>query len=531
VKRRAFLQHGAVAAAAGALPFLFGRRSFATQRAPLVPDPMGILDLPEGFSYRILEREGDLMTDGYRMPGLPDAMGCFSRADGKLVLMRNHELVSGRGPYATSEEAPPEAYDRDAHGGVTRLVLDAKTLNRESSNLVLAGTTRNCSGGVSPWGWLTCEEYFTPTHGYTFLCSPDAECVAPFQKLPSYGHFYHEGAVVDPRTNIGYFTEDRYDGCLFRFLPDKKDQPFVGRFQALGIAGKHGFSTSTGMKLREPLEVSWVDLPDPDPLDDVLRSTAVLAGAAVVCRGEGIWYADGVVYFTATSGGLRNAGQVFALRPTKSGGSLELIAESTNPEELDGPDAVALAPWGDVLISEDSVTGRPVNHLRGLTADGRMYELARTQWSELAGLCFTPDGRGLFLNIFESGITLVVTGPFSTLRPDAGAVGAGGAGNSAGGNAGGATNMGGSPPDDEAGGSAQGGAPFGEGGGGAGDTADAGARAEAAEFVVSLPAASCSVSPAPGAPMASGSAVALGLGAAALVRRVLRKDADDSEGS
>lgn len=526
MKRRAFLQQGAVAAAAGALPFLFGRRSFATQRAPLVPDPMGILDLPEGFSYRILEREGGTMSDGYRVPGLPDAMGCFARTDGKLVLMRNHELVSGRGPYSTSAEAPAEAYDREAHGGVTRLVLDAKTLTRESSNLVLAGTTRNCSGGVSPWGWLTCEEYFTPTHGYTFLCSPDAACVAPFQKLPSYGHFYHEGAVVDPRTNIGYFTEDRYDGCLFRFLPDAKAQPFVGRLQALGILGKHGFSTSTGMMLREPLEVTWIDLPDPNPLEDVLRLNATLAGAAIVCRGEGIWYADGVVYFTATSGGLRNAGQVFALRPTKSGGSLELIAESADPEELDGPDAVALAPWGDVLISEDSVTGRPVNHLRGLTPDGQMYELARTQWSELAGLCFTPDGRGLFLNIFESGITLVVTGPFAALRPDGCDEGAGGAGNAGGGDAGGAPNVGGAP--DDAGGSAQGGAPFGEGGNGS-DSAEAGAQAERTEFVVSMPAASCSVNPVPGAPLAKGSALALGLGAAALVRRMTRKTDDPDE--
>lgn len=536
MKRRAFLRQGAVAAAAGALPFLFGRRSLAGGRPPLVPDPAGILDLAEGFSYRILERQGERMSDGYRMPGLPDAMGCFSRADGKLVLMRNHELEGayGFGPYDENQPAPPQAYDPGSNGGVTRLVLDAATLTRESSNLVLVGTTRNCSGGKSPWGWLTCEETFSATHGYTFLCSTEAERVAPFKKLPSYGHFYHEGAVVDPRDNVGYFTEDRYDGCLFRFLPDAKDEPFVGRFQALGIAGKTGFTTSTGMVVGEPLEVTWVDLPDPNPVSDILRSTATAAGAAIVCRGEGIWYEQGVVYFTATSGGARGAGQVFALRPTKQGGSLELLAESTDPELLDGPDAVALAPWGDVLITEDSVTGRGVNHLRGLTPEGEMYPLARTNLSELSGLCFSPDGCGLFLNVFGTGITLVVTGPFPAVTP--GSCGpypeppaVGGAGNGGGGGAGRVPDVGGAPGAGGDGEAGTAGATHGEGGSpdAAGAPNDAGAGSEAhAEFIVSLPAASCAVSPNPGVPGPTGVALALG---AAAVLRVLRRDEDESD--
>jgi secreted PhoX family phosphatase len=521
------LRHGAVAAAAGALPFLFGRRSFASGRAPLVPDPMGILDLAEGFSYRILERQGERMTDGYRVPGLPDGMGCFRRPDGKLALMRNHELESFSGPYFENQKAPPEAYDSRAHGGVTRLVVDARTLTRESSNLVLAGTVRNCAGGVSPWGWLSCEETFSSTHGYTFLCSPDAERIAPFHRLPSYGHFYHEAAVVDPRTNIGYFTEDRWDGCLFRFLPDSMDQPFVGRLQALGILGKPAFSTSTSMKLREPLEVVWIDLPDPNPVADSLRSTATSAGAAIVCRGEGIWYADGVVYFTATSGGQLGAGQVFALRPTKKGGSLELIAESTDPELLDGPDAVALSPWGDVLISEDSVTGRSVNHLRGLTPDGEMYELARTNLSELAGLCFTPDGCGMFLNIFGSGITLVVTGPFPALRPSSCGDGSGGAGEPAGGEGGSTSSAGGSAVGGEGGEWAAGG----QCPGAAGSAAEggSGANTEPPEFVVALPAASCSLSTTPGAAVGGGSATIVALGVAALMRGVKRDDAEDPD--
>ena len=62
---------------------------------------------------------------------------------------------------------------------MTRVVLDAATLTRVSSNQVLEGTSRNCAGGVSPWGWLSCEEDVSPDHGYVYLCSPSATKVRP----------------------------------------------------------------------------------------------------------------------------------------------------------------------------------------------------------------------------------------------------------------------------------------------------------------------------------------------------------------
>jgi secreted PhoX family phosphatase len=435
VQRRAFVQGGVALAAAGGLPFLYARRAFATGRPPLVPDPAGLLDLAEGFSYRILERQGESMSDGYRVPALPDGMGCFPLSDGTLALMRNHELsgATSVGPYAVGQAVPLEAYDPAMHGGVTRLVVDGTTLERVSSNLVLTGTARNCAGGWSPWGWLSCEEYVDSTHGYVFACSPEAERVSPPVKLPFYGHMYHEAAVVDPRSNAGYLTEDRCDGCFYRFLPDDPKVPFIGRFQALGIAGRPGFSTATGLTPGDSLDVTWVDLPNPDPRDDSLRFIARNLGAASVCRGEGIWYQAGTVYFTATSGGDAFAGQIFALEPTREGGRLILVAESTGADMLDGPDNVVVAPWGDVIVSEDSVTGRSQFRIFGITNRGEMYVIGRTFNSEIAGLCFAPDGRGMFLNIYGAGVTVVVTGPFPPpvpVPPDPGepAWGEGGAG-------------------------------------------------------------------------------------------------------
>src|SRR5688572_19948148 len=57
----------------------------------LVKDPNGILNLPEGFSYKIISRKGEQMADGLMLPGMPDGMATFRGPDGKVIVVRNHE--------------------------------------------------------------------------------------------------------------------------------------------------------------------------------------------------------------------------------------------------------------------------------------------------------------------------------------------------------------------------------------------------------------------------------------------------------
>src|SRR5262245_57426546 len=75
------------------LSLLWRRTVRADGFGPLVADPDGVLDLPAGFRYRILDRVGDPMSDGYRTPGRPDGMACFAGPGGTLILVRNHELL------------------------------------------------------------------------------------------------------------------------------------------------------------------------------------------------------------------------------------------------------------------------------------------------------------------------------------------------------------------------------------------------------------------------------------------------------
>lgn len=91
--RRRFLQSLAIVAASPALP-LSGRAS-ESQLGPLQRDPNGILDLPEGFSYRIVSRAGDRMSDGLVVPHAHDGMAAFPGEDGRVILVCNHELEPG----------------------------------------------------------------------------------------------------------------------------------------------------------------------------------------------------------------------------------------------------------------------------------------------------------------------------------------------------------------------------------------------------------------------------------------------------
>ncbi|MEN9393565.1 MAG: hypothetical protein RLZZ104_1908, partial [Pseudomonadota bacterium] len=59
---------------------------------PLLRDPNNLIDLPKGFSYRVISRFGNLMDDGFVVPSAGDGMGAFAMGRGKVALVRNHEL-------------------------------------------------------------------------------------------------------------------------------------------------------------------------------------------------------------------------------------------------------------------------------------------------------------------------------------------------------------------------------------------------------------------------------------------------------
>jgi secreted PhoX family phosphatase len=199
----------------------------------LRPDPQGLLDLPDGFSYRVISEAGALMSDGLRVPDRFDGMGSFAAPDGRVILVRNHELGPKHfadGPAGAGGRIA-KAFDRNEQGalpgGTTTLVWNPRTGRVDAEYLSLAGTIRNCAGGVTPWGsWLSCEEDVSRAgkglrqdHGWVFEVPATARGLFDPVPLKALGRFNHEAASVDPRTGIVCLTEDRDDGLFYRFLP------------------------------------------------------------------------------------------------------------------------------------------------------------------------------------------------------------------------------------------------------------------------------------------------------------------------
>jgi len=419
---------------------------------PLMKDPEGVMNLPEGFSYKIISRQGTTMADGLICPGHNDAMATFEGKEGKVLIVRNHEVS----PDDLSSGAFGDKYENlnkvDAArlydygkgempclGGTTTIVFDEAKGKVEKEFMSLAGTIRNCAGGPTPWkSWITCEETvlkkgemdgkLEQDHGYNFevKAAEDSGLNEPVP-LKAMGRFNHEAVAVDPRTGIVYQTEDRHEGLIYRFIPNEKGNLAAGgKLQALAIKDWKSADTRNWETIEtEPVEqgkeyaVAWIDMDNVESPEDDLRYRGFEKGAARFARGEGMWFGNNEVYFACTNGGKDGTGQVFRYKPsadegteaeTANPGKLELFAEPNDTDIFKFCDNLTVAPWGDVVLVEDD------HHpfIVGITPEGEYYKIGENigYESELAGAVFSPSGNTLFVNIQHYGLTLAITGPW-----------------------------------------------------------------------------------------------------------------------
>ncbi len=436
--RRSFLKTAATTAAA-TIPFaalnarvLAGEdRPWDATYGPLAETldeatGLPLLLLPAGFRYVSFGWTGDPLASGAPTPGVHDGMAAFDGGGGLVRLVRNHE--TGRGtPFSSAR------YDPQGGGGTTTLEFDSVNGIPLGAWDSLSGTIRNCAGGPTPWGtWLTCEEttdFTTMPHGYVF--EVPAVGLGDPEPIRDMGRFSHEAVAVDPETGNIYLTEDAGNSSgFYKFVPNQKGHMAAGgqlyMFKVGGVKTTN-HNLYTGYPNGTRFWADWVPIEMPNSTAANMPGNFVFAqgraqGGAAFGRLEGCWYGFGKIYVVSTNGGAVGQGQVWEYSPGKE--YIRLVFESPAAATLNAPDNITVSPRGGLVLCED---GSGDEFIHGLTVNGTIFPFAKNnvvlagqrngitgnfRGSELAGACYSPDGKWLFMNIQSPGITFAITGPW-----------------------------------------------------------------------------------------------------------------------
>lgn len=357
------------------LPARPALRSRIADLGPLgAPDANGVR-LADGFTSRVIGRTGQMVEGtGYEWHTLPDGGATFITEDGGWIYTSNSEapLIGGVGAVRFSP---------------TGEIVDAYR--------ILDRTSINCAGGRTPWHtWLSCEE---AAEGRVYECDPWGE--VPALVRPALGVFKHEAVAVDPDRGHLYLTEDEGDGRFYRFvpdgaLPDGRPDLSSGRLEVASVAGD--------------MSVTWLEVPDP-LFEDGTPTRMQVAAATVFRGGEGIWYHQGIVYFST-----KGDDRVWAYDAAAETISVLYDGRAGSGGPLTGVDNLTVTCCGDVLVAEDGGD----MEIQAILPDGTLRPVIQVPGhatSEVTGPAFDPSGTRLYFSSQRGpggGWTYEVTGPF-----------------------------------------------------------------------------------------------------------------------
>ena len=355
---------------------LFNPRSIGwDDTGPLKESDLRGVFIPESLSCRIIARSGEKVANNYNWHGSPDGASVFPSSDGGWIYVSNSELGNSQGGAGAIK------FNKNGE------IQDAYSILKNSS--------RNCSGGSTPWEtWLSCEEH---DKGIVWETSPFKDNIQFPKARKMLGAFRHEGAAIDPYNNYIYMTHDDMKGLFYRFVPGGK--AYTEKFYNNGEL--------QAAKVNKNGSISWLKVPDPSAKNKSIIDQ--MPEATSFERGEGIAYFEGKIFFTTT-----NDHRVWLYNPTKNNLSIfydgKGYFDNTSPlkwlqswrkgkqgKELRSPDQITVNSNGYPIVAEDGDN----MELCFLDHKGFAKPLVRIDghWlSEITGPAFSPDGSRLYFS-------------------------------------------------------------------------------------------------------------------------------------
>lgn len=349
---------------------------------PLLEADANGIKVPAQFSVKIIATSGESVAGtNFVWHDSPDGGATFPTDDG-WIYVSNSEVTN--------------------NGGVGAIRFNSSGDIIDAYN-ILQNSTRNCSGGKTPWGtWLSCEELES---GIIYECDPTGRSQA--RAIPSLGVFPHESAAVVPSTLEVYMTEDKADGKFYRFIPTEI------------IDGKSDFIDGT-LQVAEVIdggggEVKWHTVDDPLAISNTTRTQ--VPQSTKFLGGEGIFYFESKIFFST-----KHDNRIWIYDIETS--ILDVLYDLALPwnSALTGVDDIIITQFGDVIVAEDGGDMQII----AISPDKKLHTIAQVinqDESEVTGLAFSPDYKKLYFSSQRGltghrtgGITYEISGPFQIVE-------------------------------------------------------------------------------------------------------------------
>ena len=222
---------------------------------------------------------------------------------------------------------------------------------------------------------------------------------------PALGVFNHEAVAVDPHGRQLYLTEDRPDGGLYRFTPERYPDLGQGRLEVAGLPA----DTGDGWKL------TWLPVADPTARR---RPTRYQQSAMLAFNGgEGIVYHAGSIWFTTK-------GDDSIWQYHIGTGLLSRVYSAADYAKpvLTGVDNLTVDRNNNLFVAEDGGDMQVV--MVPLQGEIRaVAQLSGQPRSEITGVAFSPDGSRLYFSSQrgetgdpDDGLTYEISGAFGALQ-------------------------------------------------------------------------------------------------------------------